>query len=135
MVRIRKPLVLGLILYKAAFFLWHFWTSHLFYNGRTIKNKKEIHGSEWTLQDAEYANDATILAETLMAVVTDQACLSSESEKFDLKLKIMAVTVKFWLIQQAVSGIANIELVKNCAYLASQFYNERGRSGANLKNA
>ena len=82
------------------------------------------------MSQVRYADDAALLAETLMAVVALTYYLANESDKFGLKLnvpktKIMAVTRKFGL-QEAVVKKNNIEVVENFVYLGSQLCNEGG---------
>ena len=74
---------------------------------RAMEDKEGIQVGERNLKDAEYADDAALLAETLMAVVALTNYLASEGEKFGLKLnfpktKIMAVTRKYGPLQEAL---------------------------------
>ena len=67
---------------------------------RDMEGKEGFHVGERILKDAEYADDAALLAETLMAVVALINYIANESDKFGIKLnlpktKIMAVTRKF----------------------------------------
>ena len=69
-----------------------------------MEGREGIQVGERSLKDTEYADDAALLAETLMAVVALTNYLANESEKFGLKLnspktKIMAVTRKFEPLQ------------------------------------
>ena len=80
---------------------------------RAMEGREGIQVGERSLKDTEYADDAALLAETLMAVVALTNYLANESEKFGLKLnfpktKIMAVTRKFEPLQQAVVNNNNI---------------------------
>ena len=89
------------------------------------------------MSQVRYADDAALLAETLMAVVALTYYLANESDKFGLKLnvpktKIMAVTRKFEPLQQPVVNNNNIEVVENFVYLGSQLCNEVG-SEADMK--
>ena len=84
---------------------------------RAMEGREGIQVGERSLKDTEYADDAALLAETLMAVVALTDYLANESEKFGLKLnfpktKIMAVTTKFGPLQQAVVNNNNIEVLK-----------------------
>ena len=92
---------------------------------RAMEGREGIQVGERSLKDTEYADDAALLAETLMAVVALTNYLANESEKFGLKLnfpktKIMAVTRKFGPLQQAMVNNNNIEVVENCVYLGNQ---------------
>ena len=53
---------------------------------RAMEGKEGIVVGERSLKDTEYADDAALLAETLMAVVALTNYLANESEKFGLKL-------------------------------------------------
>ena len=90
-----------------------------------MEGREGIQVGERSLKDTEYADDAALLAETLMAVVALTNYLANESEKLGLKLnfpktQIMAVTRKFGPLEQTVVNNNNIEVVENFVYLGSQ---------------
>ena len=102
-----------------------------------MEGREGIQVGERSLKDTEYADDAALLAEKLMAVVALTNYLANESGKFGLKLnfpktKIMAVTRKFGPLEQTVVNNNNIEVVENFVYLGSQLCNEGG-SEADMK--
>ena len=102
-----------------------------------LEGREGIQVGERSLKDTEYADDAALLAETLMAVVALTNYLANESGKFGLKLnfpktKIMAVTRKFGPLEQTVVNNNNIEVVENFVYLGSKLCNEGG-SEADMK--
>ena len=101
---------------------------------RAMEGKEGIKVDGRSLKDAEYADDAALLAETLISVVALTNYLASESEKFGLKLnipktKIMAVTRKFGPLPEAIVGNNTIEVVDNFVYLGSQLCKEGGSEG------
>src|SRR6202142_3562357 len=101
---------------------------------RAMEGKEGIKVDGRSLKDTEYADDAALLAETLISVVALTNYLASESEKFGLKLnmpktKIMAVTRKFGPLPEAIVGNNTIEVVDNFIYLGSQLCKEGGSEG------
>ena len=102
-----------------------------------MEGREGIQVGERSLKDTEYADDAALLAETLMAVVALTNYLANESEKFGLKFnfpktKIMSVTRKFGPLPQAVVNNINIDVAENIVHLGSQLGNEGG-SEADVK--